>query len=94
MFRTHYIWGDYPETEELIKELQQNDDMDIITVIDPEAKNRFLKKQGNITYASSNYVEDARNRLMIEFHYYYIPPSERIDGAAWHVNSGESGLLQ
>jgi hypothetical protein len=84
--RTHIIWGNYPETEDLIAELQQNDDLDIITVIDTEAKNSFLKSQGDITYASSDYVENARNRKVIEFHYYYIPPSKRIDGVAWKVN--------
>ncbi|MCM3709186.1 hypothetical protein [Sporosarcina luteola] len=93
MFTTHIIWGEYPETEVLIKELQQNDDLDIITVIDPEAKNSFLKKKGDITYASRDYVEDARNSQVIEFHYYYIPPSKRIDGAAWKVNRVAAGLI-
>lgn len=37
MFKTHIIWGNYPETENLIKELQQHK-LDIITVIDEEIK--------------------------------------------------------
>lgn len=85
MFRTHIMWGDYPETEDLIKELQQDDCLAIITVIDVEAKQKFVKKQGEVTNASSNCVEDARLPQVIEFHYYYIPPSQRIDSVPFTV---------
>ena len=85
MYKTHIIWGDYPETEELIEELQQKDALDIITVIDPEAKKSFLKRQGDITYASKDYVDHARHSEVTEFHYYYIPSFRRIGGIAWKV---------
>ncbi|MGN7385487.1 hypothetical protein [Sporosarcina sp. SAFN-015] len=86
MTKTHIIWGDYPETKDLIKKLQQDDELDIITVIELEAKNSFLRRKGDIIYASKDYVEHARNIEVTEFHYYYIPPSKRIDGDAWKVN--------
>lgn len=86
MTKAHIIWGEYPETKDLINKLQQDDDLDIITVIELEAKKSFLKRKGDITYASRDYVEHARNSEVTEFHYYYIPPSKRIDGDAWKVN--------
>ncbi|MCM3636568.1 hypothetical protein M3152_02460 [Sporosarcina luteola] len=93
MLKAHIIWGNYPETEDLIEELQQSDDLDIITVIDKEAKNSFLKRQGDITYASSDYVENARLSKVTEFHYYFIPPSKRIDEAVWKINKVVGGLI-
>ncbi|MCM3745105.1 hypothetical protein M3193_13275 [Sporosarcina luteola] len=83
MFRSHIIWGNYPETEDLIEELQQHE-LDMITVIDDDMK-RSLKRQGDIVYASREYVEDARLSQVTEYHYYYISPFRRIGGNAWKV---------
>lgn len=83
MQKTHIIWGNYPETEDLIEELQQHE-LDIITVIDEEMKNG-LKRRGDIVYTSKKYVTDVRLSQVTEFHYYYIPPLRRKDGVAWKV---------
>ncbi|WP_262176535.1 hypothetical protein [Saccharococcus sp. Marseille-Q5394] len=85
MFKTHIIWGNFSETEDLIEELKKNDDLDIITVIDHEVKKCSLKRLGDITYASKEYVENARLSQVTEFHYYYIAPPKRKGGPAWKV---------
>ncbi|WP_262176517.1 hypothetical protein [Saccharococcus sp. Marseille-Q5394] len=54
MQKAHIIWGNYQETEDLIKELEQNE-LDIITVVDDEMKSS-LKRRGDIVYASKEYV--------------------------------------
>ncbi|MCG7344777.1 hypothetical protein MHZ92_11570 [Sporosarcina sp. ACRSL] len=93
MLKSHIIWGNYPETEDLIEELQQQE-LAIITVIDNEI-NSGLKRQGDIVYASKEYVEDARLSQVsqvTEFHYYYIAPPRRKDGVAWKVKK-VNGLL-
>lgn len=85
MVKSHIIWGNYPETETLIEELQQHElDMNIITVIDDEMKSS-LKRRGDIVYASKEYVEHARLSQVTEFHYYYIPPIRRRGCVAWKV---------
>lgn len=83
MYKSHIIWGNYPETEDLIEELQQ-DELDMITVIDNEMKNS-LKRIGNIIYVSKEYVEDARLSQVTEIHYYLIPQFRRKGGGAWKV---------
>lgn len=83
LIQTHIIWGNYPETEDLIEELQQ-EELAIITVVDDEMKSG-LKRRGDIVYASKKYVEDVRLSQVTEFHYYYIAPPRRKDGIAWKV---------
>lgn len=90
--KSHIIWGIYPETEELIEQLQQQYEFDLITVVDKEAKKSYVKRQGKITYATSRYVEDARLSKVPEVHYHYVDPSERIAGAAWTVHK-QGGLV-
>ncbi len=82
MIKSHIIWGNYPETVDLIEELLEHK-LDIITVIDEEMKSS-LKRRGDIVYASKEYVKNVRMSQVTEFHY-YISPFRRIGGVAWKV---------
>ncbi|WP_252502006.1 hypothetical protein [Sporosarcina sp. Marseille-Q4943] len=87
MFRNHIIWGNYPETEYLIKQLQLDYRFDLITVIDEEMPQYRVKNGGDIIYAGKGFVENSRMNDITEFHYYYTPPSKRGGGHAWKVKT-------
>ncbi|MCM3709207.1 hypothetical protein [Sporosarcina luteola] len=87
MFRNHIIWGNYPETAYLIKQLQLQYEFDLITLIDDEVPQNIVKAQGAITYAGKEFVENTRMSEVTEFHYYYTPPSRRKGGPAWKVKN-------
>ncbi|WP_339250275.1 hypothetical protein NSQ43_11355 [Sporosarcina sp. FSL W8-0480] len=75
MHTSHIIWGNYPETEDLIKELQQNE-FDMITVVDVEIKDGSVLKRGDIVYATKEYVAATRIEEVKEIHYHYCPDQE------------------
>ncbi|MBD7984534.1 hypothetical protein H9649_08080 [Sporosarcina sp. Sa2YVA2] len=84
MHTSAYIWGDYPETETLIKRLRENG-TELITVVTDEAGSKMNKFDG-VVYVTSDLMNDGRLEETKEVHYKYVARQERRDGQAWKMH--------